>query len=89
MKTTKTVKQDVEIIDDVICNKCGKTCMKVLVKESNLKEPYGLVEETVTGGYWSDDLEDLTKYTFSLCEKCLSELFDSFVVPVEKDDLYF
>ncbi len=44
---------------------------------------YGLIEPIVYGGYDSSPLEDCTTYTFSLCEKCLKELFDTFNIPVE------
>lgn len=46
-------------------------------------EAYGLVETTVVGGYFSDPLDDCTTYTFSICEDCLDELFNSFKIPVE------
>lgn len=45
---------------------------------------YGLIEQTVSGGYDSYALEDLQKYTFSLCEGCLKELFDAFKIPVSQ-----
>lgn len=41
----------------------------------------GLIEHTVCGVYGSDSLEDMTSYTFSLCEHCLKELFDTFATP--------
>lgn len=47
---------------------------------------YGLIEQTVRGGYDSYALEDLEKYTFSLCEGCLKELFDAFKIPVAQSE---
>jgi hypothetical protein len=44
----------------------------------------GLVEVEVSGAYDSTHLEDCTNYTFSLCEKCLVELFETFSIsPLE------
>lgn len=48
------------------------------------QEFYGLVETEVHGGYLSTALQDYTKYRFSICEKCLVELFSTFVIPVER-----
>jgi hypothetical protein len=48
-------------------------------------DPHGLVEQTVSGGYSSEHLLTTTRYTFSLCEKCLRNLFDSFKVPPAVD----
>lgn len=42
---------------------------------------HGLIEVTVSGGYSSPALWDLTNYTFSLCERCLRELFDGCKIP--------
>lgn len=59
-----------------ICNKCGGS----MCPEDNTPNrdiPHGLVEEQVTGGYDSFHLFDLSAYTFSLCEQCLRQLFDS------------
>jgi hypothetical protein len=58
------------------CNGCGEP----LCPKPN-DGPHGLIEATVSGGYDSPHLLDLTAYTFSLCEKCLRQLFDGFKVP--------
>lgn len=71
MKTMKTVTKE------IICNKCGLSCKK----SNDCNDFYGLIESSVTGGYFSDFLEDDIKYTFSLCEKCLSEIFTAFKEP--------
>ena len=71
---------EVEVIDDVTCNKCEGSCREVGM------EDYGfncLIEHKITGGYGSAHLGDMTSYTFSLCEKCLVEMFDTFKIPVE------
>ena len=74
-KTTKEVEEIVEIL----CNKCGKTC--IAGRDDGIDDGYGLIEITVRGGYWSPSLYDDVSYTFSICEECLRELFDNFVIP--------
>lgn len=46
----------------------------------------GIIECTVEGVYGSDSLEDMTSYTFSVCEHCLREFFDTFkIAPTTRD----
>ena len=59
---------ETEIIEDYICNKCGEPC-------NNL----GLLNEVVRGGYESVVFEDQDYFEFSLCEKCLKEIFATFI----------
>ena len=80
------------------CNKCGKFCdteySRDNLRQETHYEPdpnYGLLEAKAQGHYFSDDLphglEDMTVYTFSMCEKCLTTLFASFIIPVQKEYL--
>lgn len=62
-----------------ICNQCGGSCMKKSHPDSD-PEVYGL-EAAVTGGYASDELRDLLRYSFAICEACLVKLFDGFKIP--------
>ena len=67
--------------EDYVCNNCSGM-LTISEKEDGCKaDPYGLLETTVSGGYFSNYLLDCTNYTFSLCEKCLRDMFDKFVVP--------
>jgi hypothetical protein len=77
-KSIKTIQE--EVVDDIICNKCGCS-----LKEGDgfVEDFYGLTEVTVTGGYFSKQLDDGSSYSFSLCEACLSEMFSTFKVPVD------
>lgn len=72
------IEVDKEVLDDIICNKCGRSC-----KDSSEMNYEGLLEISVEGGYASI-LGDTVKYTFSLCEECLKELFESFKIKCEK-----
>jgi hypothetical protein len=85
MKITRTVMKPVEEITDVICNNCGGTCMQKLTH--NLSDAYGLIEVEVQGGYASTHLSDMTAYKFSVCEKCLHEFFEGFVIKPDTREL--
>ena len=73
MKITKQIQRFVKEIVEIHCNQCGLSC------KSPMGEYYGLIEATVLAGYESTHLEDGDSYKFSLCERCLSELFESFM----------
>lgn len=68
-----------------ICNLCGLTC---LLKEGELAGAHGHLDRTVRGGYASTPgngvgaLDDMTSYTFNLCEFCCDALFTRCAVPV-------
>ena len=61
-----------------VCNKCGGSLCP-----PHSTSPQGLVEHRVDGGYSSDYLTDCTSYSFSLCEKCLRDTFETFLIPPE------
>jgi len=68
----------VEVVDDIICNRCGESC-----RHPSLScNAYGLVEAEVSGGFGAR-LGDMVRYTFSICERCLEQLFDGFKHPPE------
>ena len=74
--------------ESYICNQCGgPLCTQDYPdgydtsKDPDFYTPNGLVEHSITGGYSSTELMDLTTYTFSLCERCLRNLFNQFKIP--------
>jgi hypothetical protein len=75
-------------IDEKLCNLCGLSCMLGHIERS----PYGLIDATTNGGYDSTPgngcgaLDDMTRYSFSLCEFCLDWLFTQFQIRVSTDD---
>lgn len=88
IKTKKIIKtEEVDIIEDIICNKCGESCS--IGAFNNDKIFNGLIECKVSGEYLSPYLSDSVTYTFSLCEKCLYESFKDFKVSVKTiDDIF-
>lgn len=85
MRKTKMVTEtkEVEVIEDIICNKCGGTCFNVVDATDRQYSAEGLLECEITGGFFSKHLGDMSSYRFSMCEACLIQLFKTFRVPVE------
>lgn len=64
-----------KVIDpkEILCNMCGESMCPL--GTHNEQYPHGLHDASVMGGYESYHLFDMTRYTFSFCEKCLRQLF--------------
>lgn len=77
MKIEKTILKECTVHEDVLCNKCGDSL------QSRFDDSIfvGLVEESYSGGFFSNEISDEFHYVFSLCEKCLKNLFESFCIP--------
>lgn len=90
MRTTKSVEKTVEITDDVLCNKCGKTCY-------NGFHHSGLIGAKVHGNYGSKAhgksgslvLQDGDIFNFDICEKCFAELSETFLIPAKTGNSWF
>lgn len=81
MKTIKRVQEYVDVVDDIICNKCGESCRTDGGDDQvSHKEFDGLIEVTAHGGYWSKVIGDMNRYQFSLCETCLVEFTKTFKI---------
>jgi hypothetical protein len=76
---TEQVTIDREVVDDILCNKCGSS-----LKDENGYNFEGLTDARVCGGYGAK-LGDSVEYTFALCEDCLGALFDTFKHPPRRD----
>jgi hypothetical protein len=74
MKTIKKIQIEVEEIEAITCNKCGKTVSETAMDYDNH------YSGSHTGGYASEGFDDGTEYTFDLCEPCLKEFINSFTV---------
>jgi hypothetical protein len=82
MRITKKVTREVEVTEDYVCNKCGESCRNC----SDDSDWEGLIEVGVVGGYGSAHLGDGNQYEFSLCEACLVELFQTFMLSAKVTD---
>lgn len=92
-KTIEKVKA--EVIQDILCNKCG---CSLIVRRFKINNPIrldhgeekfiavGIQEVKFYGQYDSIHLEDGKRYSFSLCEKCTKDLMDQFVIPAESTE---
>jgi len=59
---------------DKLCNLCGES-MSIEGSIYDENHSFGLIDAKVSGEYSSYHLSDYTIYNFSLCEKCLRQLF--------------
>ncbi len=78
----------VEVIDDIICNKCGETMLKTVGPWDEHGEFYGLQEASFSTGYLSKDFPDGKVYSFSMCEPCLKWLFELFELPPSEREYF-
>jgi hypothetical protein len=71
--------------DAVLCNGCGQSLYpKVHPGHEGINEQIanGLKDVQLVGGYDSDGLLDMSRYTFSLCERCIRlKVFSACVIP--------
>jgi hypothetical protein len=69
-----------QVIDpkEILCNRCAGPQRPL--GTHNEQYPHGLEEAEITGGYESYHLFDMTTYKFSICEKCLREMFNQFAI---------
>lgn len=68
----------------ILCNKCGEDVAKYYTHKDGEKRNvgyYGLVNAQFSTGYESKDLPDCNLYHFSICEKCMAALFQTFKIP--------
>ena len=84
----RIITKQVDAIFDIVCNKCGKSMALDgeqrggMIPDAHSRQEYlGLLNASVDGCYASDDLIDSHRYRFSMCEKCLVSLFQSFALP--------
>jgi hypothetical protein len=82
------------IIDpkELLCNMCGEgMCheIKTLSSTWSTRDPHGLYNAQVVGGYESYHLLDMNRYTFSFCEKCLRQLFMQCKIKPDVDEMNF
>ncbi len=73
MKITRKLSKPIDEDVDIFCNKCGLSC------RSPMGEFYGLIEAEVVAGLESTHLKDGDVLKFSLCERCLADMFKVFI----------
>lgn len=76
MKTYTRKEKMVEVVEQILCNRCGK----VIVKDDC--ETYFHGEQS--WGYFSN--KDGRKDAFDLCESCYDAFVSSFTLPIETNE---
>jgi ribosomal-protein-alanine N-acetyltransferase len=82
MKITHEVERKVLETQDILCNRCGKSCMIA-------NYPHGLIDAKVHGGYSSKAVNDGDIYKFDICEECFKKFAETFVIPAKIGNSWF
>lgn len=83
MQRVKRVSRKVPICVDILCNKCGVSCLKHKGKNHNL-DSFECASIIASWGYESH--KDGARTNAHLCEDCLDELERTFVIPATSYD---
>ncbi len=91
MKIIKEITETISKTVDIICNKCGESCIPEHCRDGNHGPGsfYGLIEASFTSGYCSPTLPDGNSYSFSICETCMAEIFKTFKIAPEEQEALF
>jgi protein-arginine kinase activator protein McsA len=82
-KTIK-VEEEKQVIEDVICNMCGETCVTYRGRtDGEVYEVDGL-SAVVCGGWGSKIIGDTVEYKWDLCEKCTMDIIEKLKIPAER-----
>ena len=81
MIETKKSKKTVDVVTDVICDSCGKSCKEYPIKDKSIFM-FEFMKLRVAWGYGSD--KDGERWTADICEKCVDEKFK--FVKFKKED---
>lgn len=76
-----------EVVEDIICNKCGES---LKVDEDGVDTDfYGLIGIEVQGSYYSPVFGGGDMYEFDLCEACLKKFFKTFKISSKLEGSFF
>lgn len=70
MRHTKTEQRYVEVLDDVTCDRCGKTCAGDI--------NFNGVSVRGSGAWDSTHFPDMVQIDVDVCERCAAEWFATF-----------
>lgn len=68
------------------CNKCSSDMRRFINLDNTISAVYG-AHLSYIGVYGSKPLEDMTCYSFSICENCLAAMFETFDTPPTKENI--
>ena len=85
MRKNKLVEIKVNVLESVICNKCGYD-VAIIDKDQSFDVLNQFHSVIIDCGYGSK--YDATRFSFDLCDNCLSEYLGLFKVKVEEEYSY-
>jgi hypothetical protein len=95
MKITEIQNRKTEIVTDIICDICGKSCKKkedIINNDLRLDhgEPYYVFEYMTLYGNWGyySESKDTEEWTAEVCEQCVDEKLSSLIKFKKKYDIW-
>ena len=85
MKKMKTANRRTNVVVDVICDSCGKSC-KVYITADKRAFNFQYMTLEATWGYGSD--KDTEKWSADICEKCVDKKFKFIKFKKEDCDIW-
>jgi hypothetical protein len=83
MQIVKKVRRKVAVCSDVICNRCGESCLKYLTKNSEFNS-YEYATISASWGFYSQKDGMITRA--HLCEGCMEIIEKDFKIPATCED---
>lgn len=84
MRVFEKENKAVDVMSDVICDCCGKSC-KVFIDQKHTVVNFECMTLKANWGYGSG--KDMERWTAQICEKCVDEKFG--FIKFKKEDLEF
>ncbi len=85
MKKIKTVSKKVEVVTDVICDSCGKSC-KVYLDQKKKTFNFEFMTLDAHWGYGSG--KDMERQQAQICESCVDKKLSP-IIKFRKSDMHF
>ena len=73
MRKTKTIKRNIEVLESIICDKCGKEYFE----DIDIFEMQEFLSINFTGGY-SSVFGDMNQVECDICQSCLKSMIIGF-----------
>ena len=82
MLETQNETKEVKVVKDVICNKCGQSCLGIVLKVSSSKveEINFAIAAQLNADWGYGSKKDGERHKSHLCESCYDEITRSFLI---------
>jgi len=73
---------EIEVITEIQCNRCGRISPTDPTEDGYIQMHTFLIQ----GEYGSEQLDDQVSYTWDLCESCIVDTTENFIIKPDKID---